>query len=113
MFEDQLACADLVFHVTAPANLRTRAVLALMGVGGGRVAQSRVWRFAVRDRAAARASLDKILAWPIARIAPAHGAPAELDAAALASLVTRAYGGRVLHSSRCRANASGSGTANS
>jgi hypothetical protein len=90
-----LTCADLVFHVTAPANLRTRVVLALMGVGGRRLAQSRVWRFAVSDRAAVRMSIDRILAWPIACVAPAHGEPCAIDASVLASRMTRIYRGPV------------------
>lgn len=90
-----LICADFVFHITRPANLRTRAVLAMMGVGGRRLAQSRVWRLARRDRAAARGSLAQILGWPIARIAPCHGEPCALDAPALAARVTRLAGGTV------------------
>lgn len=90
-----LACADLLFHVTRPANLRTRFVLALMGTGGRRLAQSRAWSFLRKDRAAARASAERILAWPIARIAPCHGEPIELDAAGLAKHLTRMCGGRV------------------
>ena len=87
-----LVCADLVFHIARPANLRTRMVLAMMGVGGGRLAQSRVWRLARRDRAAARASLTRILAWPIAQIAPCHGEPCAIDAAGLAARATRLAG---------------------
>jgi hypothetical protein len=90
-----LACADLVFHVTRPANLRTRFVLALVGVGGGRLAQSLEWRRLRKDRAAARASVARILEWPIARVAPCHGEPAEIDAAGLGKLMTRLCGGRV------------------
>jgi hypothetical protein len=89
-----LACADFLFHVTRPANLRTRAVLALMGVGGGRLAQSRAWRFLRKDRGAARASVDRILAWPIAHVAPCHGEPLAIDAAGIAARVARVYGGR-------------------
>jgi hypothetical protein len=88
-----LVCADLVFHITRPANLRTRIVLAMVGAGGGRLAQSRVWRLLRRDKTATRASLDRVLAWPIARVAPCHGDPIDVDAAALARIVRRAYGG--------------------
>jgi glyoxylase-like metal-dependent hydrolase (beta-lactamase superfamily II) len=91
-----LICADLVFHITQPRNLRTRVVLATMGVGGGRIAQSRAWRFAVSDRDAARASIDRILAWPIARVAPAHGEPGDITARALAERLSRVYRGRPL-----------------
>jgi hypothetical protein len=90
-----LACADLLFHVTRPANLRTRVVLALMGAGGGRLAQSRAWAFLRKDRAAARASAARILAWPIARIAPCHGDPVAIDAAGLATRMSRLHGGRI------------------
>ncbi|HSR97582.1 MAG TPA: DUF4336 domain-containing protein [Kofleriaceae bacterium] len=84
-----LICSDLLFHITRPANLRTRIMLALMGVGGGRLAQSRVWRFARRDRDAARASVERVLSWPIAQIAPCHGEPCPVDVAALAPRLTR------------------------
>ena len=90
-----LVCADLVFHVERPANLRTRFALAMMGTGGGRLAQSRMWGMLRKDRAAARASVDRILGWPIARIAPCHGPAVELDAAGLAARMTRLYGGRI------------------
>lgn len=88
-----LACADLVFHVTRPHNLRTRALLAMMGVGGRNLMQSRLWRLLVRDRPATRAALARVLAWPIARVAPSHGAVATITAAALAPRLRRAYGG--------------------
>lgn len=90
-----LVCADLLFHITRPANLSTRLVLAMMGVGGGRVAQSRAWRFLRKDRGAARASVARMMEWPIARLAPCHGEPAEIDAAGLAGHMTRLCGGRV------------------
>jgi hypothetical protein len=89
-----LLCTDLVFNITKPANLRTRLVLAMTGVGGGRLAQSRVWRFARRDRAAARASVERILAWPIAQVAPCHGEPCPIDSKALAPLLYRLAGRR-------------------
>jgi hypothetical protein len=88
-----LVCADFLFHVTRPANLRTRMIFAMMGAGGGRLAQSRAWRVFRKDKRAARASIDRILAWPIAQVAPCHGEPVAIDARALAPRVTRAYGG--------------------
>jgi hypothetical protein len=91
-----LACADFVFNVTRPANARTRFVLALMGAGGRTLRQSRFWRFARRDRAAARASIDRLLGWPIARVVPCHGEPCEIGAAELAPKLSRAYGGKVV-----------------
>jgi hypothetical protein len=87
-----LICSDLLFHVTRPANLRTRVVLAVMGVGGGHLAQSRAWRFARRDRAAAQASVERVLSWPFKQLAPCHGEPCPVDAAALAPQLTRLAG---------------------
>lgn len=88
-----LLCGDLLFHVTEPANLATRLVVALMGTGGGRLAQSRAWRFIVRDRAALRASLDQLLALPLQCVLPSHGPSIAIGAQALAPLLARAYGG--------------------
>jgi len=70
-----LICADLVFHVTRPANWRTRFVLWLMGVGGGRVAQSRAWRLLTTDRNRVCADFEHILGWPVRCIAFGHGEP--------------------------------------
>ena len=81
-----LVCADFVFNMTAE-NLRTRLAFALTGVGGKRVAQSREWRWSCKDRAAARASVERILAWPIERVAFCHGEPVAIDAAALAAVM--------------------------
>ncbi len=77
-----LLCTDLVFHVTAPANARTRFVLWLVGAGGGRLTASRVWAGLVKDRGAARASIARALAWDIGRLIPAHGAIVSHDARA-------------------------------
>lgn len=90
-----LVCADLVFHLGPPANLRSRLAFAMMGVGGGRLAQSRMWSMLRKDRAAARASVDRMVSWPIARLVTCHGAPVELDAAGLAEQMKRLYGGKV------------------
>lgn len=90
-----LVCADLFFHVTRPENLRTRLTLALVGAGGGRLAQSQAWRLLRRDRAVARASVERILDWPIERVAMCHGSAVEIDAARLAPRMTRLYGGPV------------------
>lgn len=90
-----LVCADLFFHIPHPESLRTRLVLALAGTGGGRLAQSREWSWLRKDRVAARASVDRILGWPIARVAMCHAAPVEIDAAGLAPRMSRLYGGPV------------------
>jgi hypothetical protein len=87
-----LVVADLAFNVTEPETFMTRVILGMMGVGGRRLAQSRMWKVAVRDRAAARASLDTLLDWPIRRVVPTHGAPVEIDASGFRAVVERAYG---------------------
>jgi hypothetical protein len=89
-----LVCADFLFHIAEPANWRTRFVLALMGVGR-ELEQSRMWKMLGRDRAATRASIDRVLGWPIATIVPAHGEPVTTSTANLAPKLARAYGGQV------------------
>jgi hypothetical protein len=89
-----LICSDLVFHVTRPANLRTRLLLWLVGAGGGRLATSRVWRLMVKDRAAAAGSLDRVHAWDIERIIPAHGDVVERDGRAALAAAHRGRIGR-------------------
>jgi hypothetical protein len=87
--------ADFMFNVTDPANLRTRFALSMMGVGGCELKQSRMWGFLTKDKAAARASIDRVLGWPIATIVPVHGEPVAITPAALAPKLTRAYKGPV------------------
>ena len=81
-----LVVADFVFNMTAE-NLRSRFAFWLTGVGGERVAQSREWKWARKDKAAARASVERILAWPIQRVAFCHGESVAIDAAGLASVM--------------------------
>jgi hypothetical protein len=81
-----LAVADFVFNMTAE-NLRSRIAFALTGVGGDRVAQSREWKWACKDRAAARASVERVLAWPIRRVAFCHGESVAIDPAGLAAVM--------------------------
>jgi len=90
-----LLCADFLFNVTAPANLMTRLVLAMMGVGGRELRQSRLWNVLTKDKAAARASIDRVLGWPITSVVPSHGDEVTIDAATLAPKLTRAYRGKV------------------
>jgi len=90
-----LVCADFVFNVTQPVNWQTRMVLALTGSGGKEVRQSRFFTFGVKDRAAARASIDRILAWPIRYVSPVHGEHVAIDAETLAPKLSRSYGGKV------------------
>ena len=81
-----LVVADFVFHMTSE-NLRTRFAFALTGVGGDRVAQSREWKWARKDKRAARASVERVLAWPIRRVAFCHGEAVEIDSAGLAAVM--------------------------
>lgn len=87
-----LLCADLLFNITSHANFMTTLILKMTGTGGKALAQSRMWKMAVKDRAAARASLDRVLALPIQVVAPCHGDPIEIDVATLAPVLARAYG---------------------
>lgn len=90
-----LMCADLLFNVTTHPNVMTKVILSMTGTGGKQLAQSRMWKLGVKDRAAARASIDRVLAWPVRWVAPGHGEPVAVDAATLAAKMTRIYGGAV------------------
>jgi hypothetical protein len=90
-----LICSDLVFHVTHPANARTRFVLWLGGTNGGRLAQSRAWRWFTQAGTATRDDARTILSWPIRRIALAHGdAISTPDARALLARALAPMAGR-------------------
>ncbi len=67
-----LLCTDLLFNIREPANLGSRLVLSLMGTNG-RFALSRLWMVLARDKKAFGGSLRQVLAWPVARVVPAHG----------------------------------------
>jgi uncharacterized protein DUF4336 len=73
-----LIATDLLFNIRTPANRRTAVVLAIAGTRG-RLAKSREWMFLVKDRAAFRQSLDRILALPFERVVMAHGDVVESD----------------------------------
>lgn len=92
-----LIATDLAFHITRPANLRTRMLLRFVGAGGGRLAASRAWKLLVADRAAATAAIARIEAWAPIRYVPAHGAIYEGDVvAALRPSIARITGRRAL-----------------
>ncbi len=90
-----LMCADLLFNVTTHATFMSKVILSMTGTGGKALAQSRMWKMGVKDRAAARASIDRVLAWPVTYVAPCHGEPVAVDATTLAGNMTRVYGGAV------------------
>lgn len=77
-----LIVTDLVFAMRDVPHAPTRIVLKMAGAYG-RVAQSRMWRFFTRDRAAAGHSVAAILAsGGFDRLLMAHGEPVETEAPA-------------------------------
>lgn len=76
-----LISADLVEYFEHHDEWLTRTYLKAAGVYG-KVAWNRLLYFMYRDRAAARASLDRILAWDFERVSIAHGEIIERDAKA-------------------------------
>jgi len=71
-----LIATDLAFHIGPEAPAPTRLFVRLSG-RFGRLAPTLVERLMTRDRAALRASLERILAWPFERVIVAHGAVLE------------------------------------
>lgn len=74
-----LVVTDLVFHVKEPATAMSSVLFFLTGVRTN-LAMSRVLRFATKDRAAAKASLEQALAWGFDRLVMAHGEVVETGA---------------------------------
>jgi hypothetical protein len=72
-----LICADLVFNLLHHPSFTTRVVARLLG----NTQPGATWleRLIIRDRAGARAQLDRVLAWDIERIVLGHGALVESD----------------------------------
>jgi hypothetical protein len=82
-----LIASDLAFNVGAGSPAWTR--LAFRAAGAyGRLSTTLLERLLVRDRAAFRRSLERILDWPFARVIVAHGSVLEEDARAA---LARAY----------------------
>jgi hypothetical protein len=68
-----LICTDLVFNMHETTGAMTPWILRMAGAHG-RLAQSRLWRMFVDDRAAAGASVRTVLdTWEIDRIVMSHG----------------------------------------
>ena len=67
-----LVVTDLLFHVTHPRGFIAHVVLWLVGCYK-RLAQSRAWRFFVKDRAAAARSARLVTGLSFERLIPAHG----------------------------------------
>lgn len=87
---DTLILTDLVFHVLQPKGFVTNLVLFLNGCRK-RLAVSRVWSIAVKNRTAMHESLGRVLALPFTRVILAHGENLDTDANArlTAALVAR------------------------
>lgn len=73
-----LIASDLAFQIGPESPAPTRAAFRAMGAYG-RLCPTPLERLLVRDRAAFRASLERILAWPIERVVVAHGGVCERD----------------------------------
>jgi hypothetical protein len=67
-----LIVTDLAFNIRESDSLIARMFLRANGVLG-RFGPSRMFRSFIRDRAAARESLDRILAWDFDRVVMSHG----------------------------------------
>lgn len=73
-----LIASDLAFQIGPESPPLTRAAFRAMGAYGC-LCPTPLERLLVRDRAAFRGSLERILAWPIERVVVAHGAVCESD----------------------------------
>lgn len=71
-----LIATDLAFNIGASSPPLTRLVFRVGGAYG-RLSPTLLERILVRDRAAFRQSLERILAWPFERIVVAHGEVSE------------------------------------
>jgi len=71
-----LIASDLAFHVGPESPWLTRAAFRMMGAYG-RLGPTPLERLLIRDRAAFRESLERVLAWPFERVVVAHGAVCE------------------------------------
>ena len=76
-----LVVTDLVFHVREPVGFVAHVTFFLVGCHG-RLGQSRAWRFFVKDRKAAAASVERLLALPFEALVVAHGENVPLEARA-------------------------------
>lgn len=67
-----LVVTDLVFNMRRPEGWLAHTMLFCVGCHG-RLAQSRAWRLFIKDRRAASASVERILALPAETLIMAHG----------------------------------------
>ncbi|MFP6656326.1 MAG: DUF4336 domain-containing protein [Myxococcota bacterium] len=73
-----LFVTDIAFHVGEESPVLTRFAFRLLGAYK-RFGPSLMERLLIRDRAAARASLETILAWDFERVIVTHGSVVEYD----------------------------------
>jgi len=81
-----LLCADAIFNLANHPSLLTRVVARL--IGGRKPGVTLLEHVLIRDRAAAREQVDRMLAWDFDRIVLAHGAIVETGGR---EVVRRAY----------------------
>ncbi len=67
-----LIVTDLLFNVHEVAGVMSPLILRMVGAWR-KLAQSRVWRSAVKDRGAAKASVERLRTLDFGRLVPAHG----------------------------------------
>jgi hypothetical protein len=67
-----LVVTELVFNIVQPRGWFSKLVLFLGGCYG-KLAQSRVWRFQTKDRAALARSVQGLLSLPFDTLVVAHG----------------------------------------
>ena len=72
-----LLCVDLLFNLATHPSPLTRVVARLLG--NREPGSTWLERLIIRDRAAARAQVDRMLAWDIERIVLSHGDGVERD----------------------------------
>jgi hypothetical protein len=82
-----MLCCDFLMNIRAEANAPTRWFYRAYGIYGG-PAQSKGWRHWTKDRAAARAAVERVRAWDVAKIAMGHGDVVEEDARGTLARVT-------------------------
>lgn len=76
-----LIVTDLIFNIHACSSFGMRLTLKLTGTWN-KPAQSRIWRFLVKDRALAADSVRAVLGWDFERVIAAHGDVLDEDARA-------------------------------
>ena len=74
-----IVSSDLIQNFETSSHFATRLYLKAAGIHG-KPGVSRMLKLIYRDRAAARASIERMLAWEFERIVLAHGEPIQRDA---------------------------------